>query len=131
MWTTIGVICLSGVTAFVGLFCLGGYLVLFGPPDAGKYNNSGKDQVAHFGEGRFVIGKTDKLHRFLYDRDTNTMLMSNVVDWREKGDYAYVSSTDGKYVVIQSITSDYWMYTSIDDVPAEHQAQSRKLRVSR
>ena len=131
LWTTIGFICLSGFTTFFGLFCLGGYLVLYGSPDTDKYKTYGRDTVTHFGEGRFQVLRTPGGKRELKDLDTHDTLLFDVTDWRERNNFAYVCASDGKYVVIQTVSNEFWEFSDIDNIPDEHQPHVRKLRVRR
>jgi hypothetical protein len=123
----------------------------FMPYEPHRYPSFAPDTAASFGDGRFQICRGspgDGYGKVLSDGETQKTLLTNVEDWRENGDWAYVVGKDGvkmrpsgdlgevvyepgttnQYVVLNWRTGRWTKYRRLVDVPPPHREQVRQLQ---
>jgi hypothetical protein len=98
-----------------------------------KKSPPGKDTVENFGDGTWSICKTgggsnNPRKEHLHCSETQETLVQDVVDWRQDGDWVYAVGKDGVFAILNFRTNVRAKYEAIEEAPAEHQAQLRRLR---
>jgi len=98
-----------------------------------RKDTTGKETVETFGDGTWVIIKTDsgpnlppKMH--LYCPELDQTLLRDLVDWRLEGDWVFAVGEDGGFALLNVWTNDRSKYKTIEEAPVWFQPAFRKLR---
>jgi hypothetical protein len=139
-------LCVVGLLAPILLwYGLTAALTSLDTPDPNeKYPRWGKDTRAEFGDRRFqILGSRDDMH--LMDFATDAVLLDEVVEWREKGDWVYAFGNDGKtvwhkkegywgprkervYLVLNHRNASVQKFKKLQDIPPAASLRSRTGR---
>jgi hypothetical protein len=90
---------------------------------------TGRDTVAVFGDGRFQIAHIDDEMALVdAEKKQDRVLLWDVCDWVEEGDWVFVVNRKGEYVVLNQCIGEVNKYASLADVPPAHGYACGKLK---